>query len=137
MHKEDRWPTSGIAAAGASNVPVLDRAHIHQICAAIGRLRFDGLLKLLANELVDRPATIRQAVLAGDVSRARHESHSLKGATTSFGAMALGNAAAAIEHASDLAAMAARLGILDDQAARTRLAIATMLSSGMPDLSLA
>ena len=87
----------------------------------IGRPRFDDLLNLLAKELAERPATIRRAVLAGDVTRARHESHSFKGATTCVGAMALGAAAAAIEHAPDLAAMAAALAApRRRQATRTR-----------------
>jgi HPt (histidine-containing phosphotransfer) domain-containing protein len=110
-----------------SQAPLLDQAHIDQICAVIGSSRFDGLLRLLATELAERPARIRRAVADGDTSRARHESHSFKGATTSVGAMALGEAAAAIEHAPDLTAMAAALGTLDAAAARTRHAIATML----------
>lgn len=106
--------------------PLLDQTHINQICVAIGSARFDGLLDLLEKELVERQATIRRAVQAGDFKLARHESHSLKGATTSVGAMALGEAAATIEHAPDLSAMAAALGILDRQTLLTRRAIAKM-----------
>jgi HPt (histidine-containing phosphotransfer) domain-containing protein len=117
----------------SARTPLLDQPHIDQICAAIGSSRFDGLLRLLAKELVDRPAQIRRAVLAGDVSRARHESHSFKGAATSVGAMALGVSAAAIEQASDLQAMAAALPALDRQAARTRAAITALLPTHRPN----
>ena len=102
------------------------------MCVAIGSARFDGLLDLLAKELVERPATIRRAIAAGDFNSARQESHSLKGATTSVGAMALGAAAAAIEHAPDLSAMVEAIGILDEQAARTRRAIANMVPTRLP-----
>ncbi len=119
-------------AAVMALVPLLDKVHINQLCAAIGSERFDVLLDLLAAELAVRPVTIRRAIVAGDFTLARHESHSLKGATTSVGAMALGQAAATIEHAPDLPAMVAAIGILDRQAARTRRAIAKMLSTGLP-----
>ena len=120
------------AAARIANAPLLDQIHINQLCVAIGTERFDVLLDLLATELIERPATIRRAILAGDFTLARHESHSLNGATTSVGAMALGAAAATIEHAPDLPAMAAAIGILDQQAARTRRAIANMLPARPP-----
>lgn len=125
-----RKPPVGSSKARAAKIehsPLLDQTHINQICAVIGRPRFDGLLELLVKELAERPARIRRAVLAGDVSRARHESHSFKGATTSVGAMALGEAAAAIERAPDLAAMTVALAVLDAEAMRTRHAIANML----------
>ena len=122
-----RGPNLAAGSARPVDPPLLDQTHNNQLCVAIGSARFDGLLDLLAKELIERPATIRRAVLDGDVTLARHESHSLKGATTSIGAMALGAAAAAIEQASDLPAMTAALGILDQQAARTRRAIATLL----------
>lgn len=124
--------TKSGAGTEAVCVPLLDQVHINQLCIAIGSERFDGLLDLLAKELVERPATIRRAIAAGDFTSARHESHSLKGATTSVGAMALGAAAAAIEHAPDLSAMAAAIGVLDQQAARTRRAIANMVPTRLP-----
>lgn len=113
-------------------VPLLDKVHINQLCSLLGPTRVESLLHLLSKELSDRPAIIRRAVLAGDVSRARHESHSFKGATTSVGAMALGKVASTIEHAPNLQAMAAALPALDRQAALTRLAISSFLP---PDLS--
>lgn len=113
-------------------VPLLDKVHINQLCSLLGPTRVEALLHLLSKELSDRPAIIRRAVLAGDVSRARHESHSFKGATTSVGAMALGKVASTIEHAPNLQAMAAALPALDRQAALTRLAISSFLP---PDLS--
>lgn len=113
-------------------VPLLDKVHINQLCSLLGPTRVESLLHLLSKELSDRPALIRRAVLAGDVSRARHESHSFKGATTSVGAMALGKVASTIEHAPNLQAMAAALPALDRQAALTRLAISSFLP---PDLS--
>ena len=116
----------------AAEVPLFDRVHINQISVAIGATRFEGLLALLAKELVERPAIIRRAVLAGDIARARNEAHSLKGATMSVGAMALGQAAAIIELAPDLAAMIAALAILDRQAEQTRKAIATLLPRFLP-----
>lgn len=68
-------------------------------------------------------------------SRTRPAARSdFKGATTSVGAMALGKAAATIEHAPDLQAMAAAIGILDQQVVRTRLAIANMLPTNLPGL---
>ena len=97
-----RGPNLAAGSARPVDPPLLDQTHNNQLCVAIGSARFDGLLDLLAKELIERPATIRRAVLDGDVTLARHESHSLKGATTSIGAMALGAAAAAIEQASDL-----------------------------------
>ena len=113
-------------------VPLLDRAHINQLRGAIGSGRFDGLLGLLANELIERPATIRRHVLAGDIAGARSESHSLKGASTSVGAMALGQAAAAIELGRDLKTMRRALDFLDLQAARTRGAIESWLPRRRP-----
>ena len=121
-----RTSADGGTPAKTAHAPLLDQTHINQLCVAIGSARFDGLLDLLEKELAERPATIRRAVLAGDFTLARHESHSFKGATTSVGAMALGKAAATIEHAPDLSAMAAALGILDHQALLTRRAIANM-----------
>ena len=132
-----RRPSRELVKAHAgkkATVPLLDQVHINQLCAAIGSTRFGVLLDLLATELVERPATIRRAIVAGDFTLARHESHSLKGATTSVGAMALGQAAATIEHAPDLQAMAAAIGILDQQAVRTRRAIANMLPISLPGL---
>jgi two-component system, OmpR family, sensor histidine kinase TorS len=107
--------------------PILDKARINQLCAVLGTTRVEGLLDLLSSELTSRPALIRSAVLAGDFSRARHESHSFKGATTSVGAMALGKAAAAIEHAPDLQAMAAALPALERQTVQTLHAITALL----------
>ena len=116
-----------------SEAALLDKTHINQLCAAIGPARFDQLVTLLAKELVDRPTIIRRAVLAGDFARARSESHSLKGATMSVGAMALGQAAAALELAPDVAAMNLALADLDRQVARTRQAIATLLPPSLPN----
>ena len=116
-------------AAGHGHFPLLDKAHINQLCAVLGSERLEGLLRLLSTELTNRPVLIRGAVLAGDLSRARHESHSFKGATTSVGAMALGQAAEAIEHAEDLRAMTAALPALDRQVARTLGALAALLPS--------
>jgi HPt (histidine-containing phosphotransfer) domain-containing protein len=119
-----KTPLAAVASpAVGDDVPLLDQTHINQLCAVLGPTRLDGLFDLLVKELADRPALIRSAVLAGDVNRARHESHSFKGATLSVGAIALGSAAARIEHAADLAAMIAALPALDRQAARTRVAI--------------
>ncbi len=134
IRKPCRASTIDGAVAKTPFVPLLDQIHINQLCVAIGSARFHVLLDLLATELIERPATIRRAILAGDFTLARHESHSLKGATTSVGAMALGQAAAAIERAPDLPAMAAAIGILDRQAARTRRAIANMLPTSLPGL---
>jgi HPt (histidine-containing phosphotransfer) domain-containing protein len=135
IRKRPRAATKGgVVSKRAPLAPLLDQIHINQLCVAIGSVRFGFLLDLLATELVERPATIRRAILAGDFARARHESHSLKGATTSVGAMALGKAAATIEHAPDLLAMAAAIDILDQQAARTRRAIANMLPTSLPGL---
>ena len=119
-------------SAAEDAIPLLDATHINQLCAVLGPTRLDGLFDLLVKELADRPALIRRAVLAGDVTRARHESHSFKGATLSVGAVALGSAAARIEHAADLTAMIAALPALDRQAARTRVAIATLLPPYSP-----
>lgn len=127
-----RTSADGGTSAKTADAPLLDQTHINQLSVAIGSARFDGLLDLLQKELVERPATIRRAVQAGDFTLARHESHSLKGATTSVGAMALGKAAATIEHAPDLQAMTAALGILDHQALLTRRAIANMLPGSEP-----
>jgi HPt (histidine-containing phosphotransfer) domain-containing protein len=134
VRKPTRASTKSGAPAKTAYVPLLDQIHINQLCVAIGSVRFNILLGMLATELVERPATIRRAILAGDFTLARHESHSLKGATTRVGAMALGKAAATIEHAPDLSAMAAAIGILDHQAARTRRAIANMLPTDLPGL---
>ena len=116
----------------AVDAPLLDTTCINQLCAAIGSTQFDGLLDLLAVELEERPAAIRNAVLAGDVERARSEAHSLKGATMSIGAMALGQAAAATELAPDLEAMTATLKNLDRQVARTRKAVENLLPRSRP-----
>jgi len=134
VRKPSRGSIKGSAAAKTTSVPLLDQIHINQLCVAIGSVRFNVLLDLLATELIERPATIRRAILAGDFTLARHESHSLKGATTSVGAMALGKAAATIEHAPDLRAMAAAIGILDHQAILTRRAIASLLPGNLPGL---
>ena len=115
-----------LAPAVPGNPPLLDKAHINQLCVVLGLTRVEALFELLSRELADRPAVIRKAVLAGDLNRARHESHSFKGATTSVGAMALGRAAAFIEQAPDLSAMAAALPELDRQAVRTRRAVANL-----------
>ena len=117
------------SAAPEDTLPPLDKAHIDQLRAAIGATRVEGLLGLLAKELAERPALIRNAVVCGDVARARHESHSFKGATLSVGALALGRAAARIEGAGDLAAMATALASLDRQASRTLHAITSLLPS--------
>ncbi|MEO7635049.1 MAG: Hpt domain-containing protein, partial [Sphingomicrobium sp.] len=60
------------------------------------------------------------------------EAHSLKGAATSVGAMALGQAAALIELAPDLPAMAAALPTLDRQVTRTRQAVEALVPRGFP-----
>jgi HPt (histidine-containing phosphotransfer) domain-containing protein len=123
-----------LAPAERNNPPLLDKAHVNQLCAVLGSTRVEALFDLLSKELASRPALIRDAVIAGDVSRARHESHSFKGAATSIGAMALGEAAARIEHAPDLDAMTAVLPALDRQAARTMDAITGLLASTSSDL---
>lgn len=110
-------------------LPLLDKVHINQLCAVLGSTRVEGLLNILSKELADRPTVIRDAVLAGDVSRARHESHSFKGATTCVGAVALGKVAAAIERAPDLQSMTAWLPALERQAVRTRRAVIGFLPS--------
>ena len=130
---EARAPAEADAPGTPGQVALLDKAHIDHLCAAIGPARFDGLIALLTNELVERPATIRRAVQTGDCARARSESHSLRGATMSVGAMALGQAAATLELAPDLAAMTSALANLDRQVARTRKAIATLLPPGLPN----
>ena len=120
------------AVADRDDNSLLDRAHIDQLCAVLGSKRVAALFVLLSKELESRPMVIRNAVAAGDVSRARYESHSFKGATTSVGAVALGKVAGAIERAPDLQAMAAWLPALDRQAARTRRAFAGFHPSYAP-----
>ncbi|MEO7634433.1 MAG: ATP-binding protein, partial [Sphingomicrobium sp.] len=72
-----------------SDAPLLDTTNINLLCAAIGPTNFDGLLDLLEVELAERPAMIRSAIAVSDTLRARTEAHSLKGAASSVGAMAL------------------------------------------------
>ncbi|MGH6659587.1 MAG: Hpt domain-containing protein, partial [Sphingomicrobium sp.] len=89
-------------------------------------------LELLTVELDERPAEIRRAIVAGDLEAARRQAHSLKGATTSIGALALGQAAADLERAPDLESMAAMLKVLDRQTARTRRAVEALLPGKAP-----
>ena len=72
-----RTSSDGGAPAKTARAPLLDWTHINHLRVTIGSARFDGLLDLLEKELVERPATIRQAVLEGDLTLALHESHSL------------------------------------------------------------
>lgn len=116
----------------ASDVPLIDTTNINQLCAAIGSTNFDGLLDLLEVELAERPATIRVAVVARDTARARREARRLKGAATSIGAMALGQAAAMIELAPDLTAMTTALPTLDRQVMRTRQAVEALIPRSFP-----
>ena len=81
---------------------------------------------MLVVELDRCPARIRALIQAGDLDAARAEAHSLKGAASNVGAMALGRVAGAIEAAHSDAKFADQLDDLDQQARRTVKAIVAL-----------
>ena len=135
----EETPTSDPINAGPPTVDfsIIDATKFNQLCDVIGPTSFDRLLDLLQVEMAERPAAIRLAILAGKQALARQEAHSLKGASISVGAVALGRAAAVIESAGDLATMSAALPALDRQTMLTRQAIEALIPRTFPNRDVA
>ena len=124
-------PTN-VAGAAAGNTAhegapgtVFDRARYDELCDVLGAVRVRDLLELLVAELDRSPARIRQLIDCGDIDGARAEAHSLSGAASNLGAIALGRVARAIE-ASRGSGISMELEALDDHARRTVTAIAAL-----------
>ena len=124
-------PTN-VAGAAAGNTAhegapgtVFDRARYDELCDVLGAVRVRDLLELLVAELDRSPARIRQLIDCGDIDGARAEAHSLSGAASNLGAIALGRVARAIE-ASRGSGISMELEALDDHARRTATAIAAL-----------
>ena len=124
-------PTN-VAGAAAGNTAhegapgtVFDRARYDELCDVLGAVRVRDLLELLVAELDRSPARIRQLIDCGDIDGARAEAHSLSGAASNLGAIALGRVARAIE-ASRGSGIGMELEALDDHARRTVTAIAAL-----------
>ncbi|WP_395000099.1 ATP-binding protein [Sphingomonas sp.] len=124
-------PTNVTGAAAGSTAykgtsgTFFDRARYEELCDVLGAVRVRGLLELLVTELDRSPARIRQLIDCGDIDGARAEAHSLSGAASNLGAIALGRVAKAIE-ASRGSGIGMELEALDDHARRTVTAITAL-----------
>jgi PAS domain S-box-containing protein len=121
-----RAPTSRAPDPADLSVEPLDVTRYHELRASLSGAQIHDLLGLLLTELDRSPARIRLCLARGDFAAARAEAHSLKGAASNMGAIALGRVAAAIESAATDAAFAPELVALDVQARRTVKAIAAL-----------
>ena len=117
-------PAAWMSPTGAADL--LDIGRYHELRAAIGHAEVDLLLDMLVNELGQRPERIRTLISNGDYAAARAEAHSLYGAATNLGAMALGRIAHTIEGSRDAQPIGEQLDTLDSQARDTILAIASL-----------
>ena len=102
---------------------IFDADRLDEIRQALGEERCGQLLSLLANECRERPDSLHANAEAGDHDRLRAEAHALKGAALNIGAIALGEAAAAVEHSDPSDAIEAMLIRLDGAAEQTLKAI--------------
>lgn len=119
---------------------LLDRSILDEVEALLGPAKLRTLVDLLDDELDRRPRAIRAALADGEARRAASEAHSLKGAAGNLGAVAVRDAAAAIEEVSSHSAeadgpvqgLAVALADLDRAAAETRRALALLPLGAAP-----
>ena len=116
---------AGSTAYKGTSGTFFDRARYEELCDVLGAVRVRDLLDLLVVELDRSPARIRQLIDCGDIDGARAEAHSLSGAASNLGAIALGRVAKAIE-ASRGSGIGMELEALDDHARRTVTAITAL-----------
>ena len=121
-----------LAAATPANPAVataalFDEAYLGELRAAVGPDRVDQLLVLLDCECEDRVARILRLDLSGELAGIRREAHSLKGAASAVGAIALAGIAEQLEQVRSGGASASLIAALIGHADRTRAAIAALL----------
>ncbi len=116
---------AGSTAYKGTSGTFFDRARYEELCDVLGAVRVRDLLDLLVVELDRSPARIRQLIDCGDIDGARAEAHSLSGAASNLGVIALGRVAKAIE-ASRGSGIGMELEALDDHARRTVTAITAL-----------
>ena len=131
MSAADAWPgEKPVAAAGpgaktiVADTALLDPERIEELRGLLGAPRVTQLFDLLSRELHQRPARIRALCHRADVHGARAEAHSLRGAASNLGVVALCDVAAAIESAQSLDEVGRYLPALERLATRTFDAIA-------------
>lgn len=95
-------------------VSPLDHEHLDRLRAALGPTRLHSLLDLFLTELDHRPDRLRDHLLAGRLDQAKAEAHSLKGASMSVGATALGEATLQIEQLDAATDIKTNARLLDD-----------------------
>ena len=105
---------------------LFDVRRYEELRAVLGDAQVVSLLDVLERELARQPDRIRAMIESGDYAGARAEAHSLHGAATNLGAIALGRIAEAIERSPDAQPIADQLDSLDDQARQTIRAIASL-----------
>lgn len=106
-----RRPAEAVADPGPQiQPPLLDRETLEELRAAVGPGRLPRLISVFAAETKDR---VRRMHGLTDPVRVEEEAHSLKASAATFGAIALRDAAHALEHACRSANQPAWRLILD------------------------
>jgi len=116
------------AAKAPQVVETLEERRIVELRSVLGTVRFEALLTLLVSECRQRPARLRAACRRGDLTALHAEAHNIKGAASSIGAAALGQAASRIEQAPDLASAKPLLKQFNTIAQATMIAASYLIS---------
>ena len=121
-----------LAAATPANPAVataalFDEAYLGELRAAVGPDRVDQLLVLLDRECEERVARILRLDASGELTGIRREAHSLKGAASAVGAIALAGIAEQLEQVRSGGASASLIAALTGHADRKRAAISAFL----------
>ena len=115
------------ADPAVATAALFDEAYLGELRAAVGPDRVDQLLVLLDCECEERVTRILRLDVSGEVAGIRREAHSLKGAASAVGAIALAGIAEQLEQVRSGGASASLIAALIGHADRTRAAIAALL----------
>ncbi|NJC04782.1 PAS domain S-box-containing protein [Sphingomonas kaistensis] len=135
-----RLPAASPVAPEKSDGSALDRPVIEELRAMLGGARLDQLLRLLSDELDQRPRAIRAALADRAFDAAAAEAHSLKGAAANLGACRVAAAARELERCIAAAAagegrlLAPALRHLSVEVGRAQQALAELRREPQPEL---
>lgn len=108
--------------------PAIDLKQIEEIEATIGARKAGELLEMACAELRTKPRAIRELAERDDLAELRSEAHSLKGAVSSLGLIAVARAAKAVELALPGAELLHSLDRLESEVSRALLAVRSLLA---------
>jgi CheY-like chemotaxis protein len=118
-----------VTPASAQEEAVIQPDRLAELRLVLGPQKYFMLLRLLTNELLERPGDMFRSMIAGDLPAVRAQAHSRKGAAGNLGAAAVERAATAVELALPGPELELALRRLEVEAASAHRALVEIIAA--------